>query len=252
MLDYVLYIFMGFGIGAVAGLLGIGGGFLLVPLLTLTGTPIHIAIGTSISCIIAGSLASSYSHYRKGRVLFKVAILNALVSLPFAVLGSYATGFFNSSELSLAFSAVLFYAAFKMAKNKTRPKNEQCSKSKIDYRRVSIVGALAGSVSGFFGIGGGVVRVPLFFSFIGIPMHYAIATSSFSIFFTAAAGSLSHYAMGQVDVIKVALIAPAMIAGGYIGAKITHKVNQKNLKRWFSVVMAVISAMMVLKTAGLL
>ncbi len=74
--------------------------------------------------------------------------------------------------------------------------------------RVAVVGVLAGLTSGLLGISGGVLNVPLFHTYIGIPMRYAVGTSSLALFFTALAGSIGHYRLGQLDVHTAFLLAP--------------------------------------------
>jgi len=252
MLEYIIDTFIGILIGFVAGLFGVGGGFLIVPTLTLMSVPIHVSIGTSLSCIAVSSLASSYSHFRKERVLFKVSMLKEIFSIPFAILGAYLTIFLNTTQLVIAFSIVLIYVAYRMAKeNGINDAGKSYDKTKINYKAVPLVGIIAGLSSGLLGISGGILNVPLFYSLTGIPIHYAIATSSFAIFFTSLAGALGHYSLGQVDLGKVILLAPGLIIGGYVGAKMSHKIKQEKLRKWFSIMLIMIGIMMLIKEFGL-
>jgi len=161
MIYYVIAV-AGFLIGSLAGLFGIGGGFLMVPLLTLMGLPIHAAIGTSLACIVIGSLASSYGHLRKKRILFRVSALKELFSVPFAVIGAYMTILFTTPQLAALFSVLLVYVAYRMTK-RNKPA-ENIRKFRIRYSGIPLVGAVSGFTSGLLGIGGGIMNVPLFYA----------------------------------------------------------------------------------------
>ncbi|RLF78536.1 sulfite exporter TauE/SafE family protein [Thermococci archaeon] len=244
MIDYLINFIIGLSIGIIAGLFGIGGGFLIVPLLTLKGLPIHDAIGTSLTCIVMSSFASSYTHLKHGRVLFKVAALKEAFSIPTALLGAYLTIFLGKNILKSLFAFLLIYLSYTMLTS--REQLPQSEAKEINYRNVPLVGIIAGLSSGLLGISGGILNVPLFNSLVQIPISYAIGTSSVALFFTALAGSLMHYHIGQVRVDVAILLAPGLIMGGYLGAKLVHNIHPEKLKRAFAAILVLIALKMVL------
>lgn len=247
MLQYILDIFIGFLIGLLAGLFGIGGGFLIVPVLTLMGLPIQDAIGTSLACIVMSSFASAYGHLKRKNVLFKVVILKESFSIPSAFFGAYLTIFLNAKQLSVIFGLALAYAAYKLIKKSGIISNKK--KVKVDYKKVPVVGIISGFSSGLLGISGGILNVPLFHS-LGIPIRYAIGTSSVALFFTALSGVIGHYNLGQVHLDKAILLAPGLILGGFLGARIAHSMHPDNLKMGFSAILILIAIRMILKGLG--
>ena len=243
MLHYLLDFILGLGIGFIAGLLGVGGGFLIVPTLVLLGEPMHLAIGTSLACIVLSSLSASITHIKRGAVLYRVVLLKEIFSVPFAVLGAYLSSLITGEKLKLIFALLLLYLAYKMARRDGSIGEES---SEINHSRVPVVGILSGLVSGLLGISGGVLNVPLFHTFVGIPMRYAVGTSSFALFFTALAGAIEHYQLGQVDVRTAVLLAPGLIIGGRLGALTAHSVRPETLRRAFAGVLILVALKMLL------
>ncbi|EEB74784.1 sulfite exporter TauE/SafE family protein [Thermococcus sp. AM4] len=243
MLQYLFDFVLGLGIGLVAGLFGLGGGFLIVPALVLLGEPIHLAIGTSLTCIVLSSLSASLTHIRRGAVLYRVVLLKEVFSVPFAVLGAYLSSMLPGRELRLIFALLLLYLAYTMARGKNGGHENNGT---VHYSRVPLVGILSGLVSGLLGISGGVLNVPLFHTFVGIPMRYAVGTSSFALFFTALAGAFEHYRLGQVDLHMALLLAPGLIIGGRLGALAAHRVRPEVLRKAFAGVLILVALKMLL------
>ncbi|ASJ09090.1 permease [Thermococcus siculi] len=244
MLSYLFDFITGLGIGFIAGLLGVGGGFLIVPTLVFLGEPIHLAIGTSLTCITISALVSAYTHLRKGAVLFRVVLLKEAFSIPFALVGAYLSVMIPEKVLRIIFAVLLLYLAYSLVKQKGKcnPDGEH----EIRYRRVPVVGALAGLTSGLLGISGGVLNVPLFHTYVGIPMRYSIGTSSLALFFTALAAAIAHYNLGEVDLYTAALLAPGLIVGARIGAITAHRVEPSTLRKIFAVLLLAIAIKMLL------
>jgi len=243
MLQYFLDFIIGLGIGFIAGLLGVGGGFLIVPTLVLLGEPIHLAIGTSLACIVLSSLSASITHIRRGAVLYRVVLLKEIFSMPSAIVGAYFSSKLPERELRLAFAFILLYLAYTMVREEGTSHSDR---STIHYSRVPLVGILSGLVSGLLGISGGILNVPLFHTLVGIPMRYAVGTSSFALFFTALAGAIEHYQLGQVDVHTAVLLAPGLIIGGRLGALTVHSIHPETLQKAFAGVLILVAFKMLL------
>ncbi|WP_297069822.1 sulfite exporter TauE/SafE family protein [Thermococcus sp.] len=242
MFQYLLDFAIGLAIGGTAGLFGVGGGFLIVPTLTLMGLPVHQAIGTSLACITISSLSSAYTHLRKGAVFFGVIAIKESFSVPSAVLGAYLAAMLPENILRGIFAFLLLYLAYSLMRE--RRYAGQVEGGGVRYRRVPFVGVIAGLTSGLLGISGGILNVPLFHTFIGLPMRYAIGTSSLALFFTAFAATWAHYHLGQVRVETALLLAPGLIIGAYLGAKTAHSVSPRGLKLGFAVLLVLVALKM--------
>jgi len=187
--------------------------------------------------------------FKAKNVLFKVVMLKEAFSIPSALFGAYITAFLNTRQLGVIFGFALIYVAYKLIK---KPETEIIStkkKVKVDYKKVSMIGIISGFPSGLLGISGGILNVPLFYS-LGLPIHYAIGTSSVALFFTALAGVIGHYTLGQVHFDKAILLAPGLILGGFSGARLAHNTHPENLKMGFSLILIIIAARMILKGLG--
>lgn len=241
---YIIDFTVGFIIGMLAGLFGVGGGFLIVPTLVLMGLPIHTAIGTSLACISISSLGSASMHMKEGRVLYRVVVLKELFSVPSAVAGAYLSGVLSERVLRTAFAGVLLYVAYKFLKHRNGEDAEDSKRIKL--HNVTLVGVVAGLSSGLLGISGGILNVPLFHALAGVPIEYAVGTSSIAIFFTALAGTWGHYRLGQVDLSTALLLAPGMIVGAIIGARLITRIHPKKFKLAFSAILMILALKLLL------
>ena len=245
MLNPVIAVLIGTFIGTVAGLFGTGGGFLIVPSLVFLGLPIHVAIGTSLACITISSLSSAYAHIRAGRVLYRVAFLKEAFSIPAAVLGAYLSGILDSRVLEAAFGLLLIYVAYVFVRRNDAIKGGEALK--INYGKVPLIGTLSGLASGLLGVSGGVLNVPLFHTLAGLPVNYAVGTSSLALFFTALVGTATHLTLGQVDIQAALLLSPGLIMGAAIGARLVPKLHPRRFKILFSALLILVAVRLLLR-----
>jgi len=245
MVVYVLYFTLAILIGFLAALLGLGGGFLIVPCLTFLGVPIHHAVGTSSAIIIFSSLSAIIEYRKHGHINYKAGLLIALPSVVGAYIGAWATMLINASILKIIFGIALVIVAIRMIKHDVN------TEKKLKEWVIPFGGFFAGLVSGLLGVGGGIINVP-FLAYLGLPMHSAVATSSFSIFFTSIASATKHYMLGNIEPIWIVLFAPGVIIGAQAGAKFAKRMRAKKLKEAFSVVLVFLAISMILKANHLL
>lgn len=271
------------GIGLVAGLLGstlgVGGGILIVPMLTLAlHLPIHIAIGSSLVAIVATSCTAA-SIYTKNRLTnVKLGLLLETSTTPGAIVGGLVVALLASSLLSALFGVILIYVAYTMlvrpspiaednsAKSNDAPANSSQwlsnsyydrSLSKLVTYKVSHIrqglgaGFFSGGLSSLFGIGGGVVQVPILNMVMGLPMKPTIATSTFMIAITTTVGALIHYYHGHVYPIIVAPLIVGVFFGARLGAELAQRARGTLLRRIFGVFLFVTALLMFLRAANI-
>lgn len=276
------------GIGLVAGLLGstlgVGGGILIVPMLTLAlHLPIQIAIGSSLVAIVATSCTAA-SVYTKNRLTnVKLGLLLETATAPGAIVGGLVVALLASSLLSALFGVILIYVAYTMlvrqspiaegntvegnsAKSDDAPANSSQwlsnsyydrSLSKLVTYKVSHIpqglgaGFFSGALSSLLGIGGGVVQVPILNMVMGLPMKPTIATSTFMIAITATVGALIHYYHGHVYPIIVAPLIIGVFLGARLGAELAQRVRGTLLRRIFGVFLFVTALLMFLRAANI-
>jgi uncharacterized membrane protein YfcA len=264
MWEILLPIF-GFFIGVVASLTGIGGGVFIVPLLTLlySFAPANAA-GTSLTTIILTAVASSLAYARQKRIYYKTGLLLATVTAPGAVLGSYLSALVSSQFLGLFFGFfIIAFVAFPMAinlgsggkrnsiSNKPPQENAKAESDILHSKRKMLLGGalnfLGGIASGLLGIGGGALVVPTMTLIMGMAVHFATATSMFTIMFTSISGATQHYFMNDVSLDYALLLALGTVFGVQVGAYASSRISGKNLRRIFSIVIVVVGVQMILK-----
>ncbi|WP_297063475.1 sulfite exporter TauE/SafE family protein [Thermococcus sp.] len=244
--NYALYFAVGVTVGIVSALFGLGGGFVLVPVLNIVGVGIHRAVGTSSAAVVFTALSSTIAYSRRGLIHYKTGVLLSIPAIVGAYLGAVMTTYVTPGELKVIFGVTLLFVAYRTYRKETVELNEtRPSEIKIDYRLVPIGGFFSGIASGLLGVGGGIINVP-FLVWLGMPMHYAVATSSFAIVFTSTSSALKHYYLGNVDIHWLLLLVPGLIVGAQIGARLAERIKARNLKTAFAVVMLLLAIRMII------
>jgi hypothetical protein len=230
-----------FGIGLAAGslgaLLGIGGGAILVPGLTLVaGLPLRSAVGASLVCVVATSVSGSAVYLWKDRVDLDVAVhLQA-----FTVVGAVAAGLVAASvppgPLFIAFATLLAVIAIRMS-----PWSRGAADRAVlrPPRRRLAAGASvgAGVISGLLGVGGGVFNVPVLHLLLGMPFKRAVPTSVLMLGVTAAAAAAVYLVRGDVDTHVAGVAMLGTLGGGTLAAAVGGRINQRTLQALFTVVL---------------
>lgn len=235
--------------GIWGSLLGLGGGIILIPMLTLIfKMPIHTAIGASIVGVIATSTGSSITYVRQGRTDIRLGMTLELATTIGAISGALLAGFFSQNILYMLFAVLLIYITFSMARQKETAATLDQSRPANSYINLpSGLGAsgLAGVMSGLLGIGGGIIKIPTMYILMRVPLPVAIATSNFMIGVTGTASALIYFSRGDIHPLVAAPAALGIFAGATIGAKISHKVP-KDWLRWLFVAVALYTALQML------
>lgn len=250
--------------GFMAGLLGIGGGLIITPFLTmllpsnLIGLQeiIHVAIATSLSTIAFTSLSSVRAHHKRGAVKWNIVAAVAPGILFGAILGAKIAGFFSSCLLSLVFSCFVLFSAFKMFKN-APPKPDRELPKKLGQFGMGVV---IGILSALVGAGGGFISVP-WMVWCNVKMHNAVATSAALGFPIAFFGTIGYIysgwhisdlpgwpiTVGYICVPALFAVAITSILFAPLGAKTAHSIDVKPLKKIFACLLCVLGTYMLYK-----
>ena len=258
----ILLPLLGFLIGTVASMVGVGGGVFIVPLLTLVYgfSPSH-AVGTSLTTIIFTSLASTANYSRQKRIYYKTGIILAITTVPGAVLGAHITSVIDEQLLGLIFGCFLFFVALRMilklsfSKNKhsdtekSNPVDSESSLFESKNRVLSgvVLGFFGGLSSGLLGIGGGSLMVPIMVLAMGMPMHITVATSMFTMIFTSTCGVVEHFRLDHINFEYAFLLVLGTIFGAQLGAYASKRISGRTLCRIFGLVLIIVSIRMILK-----
>ena len=248
------YLGIGALAGLLAGLLGVGGGLVIVPLLVLTFTGqglsgsslMHVALGTSMASIVFTSISSLRAHDRRGAVDWSIVRRITPGILAGAFIGTWVAARLSTHFLKWFFVVFLYLVAAQMLLDrKPRPSREIPGTA-----GTSAVGGGIGAISSLVGIGGGTLSVP-FMTWCNVPVHRAIGTSAAIGLPIALAGSAGYvinglgapdlppHALGYVSVPALAGIVAASVATAPIGARLAHSLPVPKLKRVFAVFLLV-------------
>lgn len=244
--------------GFLAGLFGIGGGAILVPILVTIVTAIgvdpdvvvHVSVATSLGVIVPTSLRSFFAHKKKGAV--DMALLRSwIIPVPIGVfLASYVAALVSGDTLKGIFTFIAFVVAMRMLFNR---ESWKLGKDIPGNPTRALIGILIGFFSTLMGIGGGVMN-NTFMTLFGRPIHQAVATSSGvgvlisipAVFGMIAAGwgapNLPPFSAGYVNLLGVALIIPITVFMAPYGAHFAHKLPKRKLEVGFGVFLLIVCA----------
>ncbi len=212
-----LLIFCGVLAGLMGGYLGVGGGIVIVPFLTLVmGYDIKTAIPISMAAIVINSLASSSEYLKKGMVDLELMVVLTCAMVFGMIIGSTLLTIVPAGYVKLLLATVLVYTAVSLLKGKEKPAAEVHENKRSRMGLCVILAALGGILAGLVGIGGGVIVIPLMFLLFGLPLATARGTSSFIVGFSGAASLVVYFINGLVSL----TVAPAVILGTVIGGKL--------------------------------
>jgi uncharacterized membrane protein YfcA len=252
-------------VGIISSMIGVGGGFLMVPTLTLLYSIItQQAVGTSSAVIVVNAIASTFAYYRQKRIDYKVGATLAVGTVPGAMVGAYLTKLISAGLLAALFGAFLVFVALRMLLIRERrvavsdPGTgvfkwhrvlTDASGARFDFFVSIPVGLgtsfFGGLASGLFGIGGGAIMVPVMNLVMGMPMHVSVATSMFMMIFTSVSGALTHVALNNVLPEYAAALSLGIVGGSQIGASIARRLRPAMLQRIFSLFLIFIGVRMI-------
>lgn len=229
----LLFLAMGFSVGAFGTLIGVGGGIIFVPifLLALHWTP-QYAIGTSLTIVFLNALSGSIAYIRQKKVYYDAVVRFSLATIPGALAGGYLAEYFTGNSFRIAFGLLLVFLAIIMF-FRSSPKQDaaEFDKDTFTYNRTAgvLLSVAIGFISSIFGIGGGVIHVPAMVYFLGFPTHIATATSHCVLAISSFFGVISHYLAHNILVEPALLIGFGAIVGAQFGARLSVKVKSRSI-----------------------
>lgn len=254
----LLTLFFGSFAGFLAGLLGVGGGVILVPLFLwlfpLAGFPdylvVHTAFGTSLAIIIPTSISSTLGHRKRGNVDWHMVNFLALGGIIGALLGSTAAAYVPGQNLKAVFGLLqiaialqlLFFQQYLPPERSDQPPK----------RQLLLVGLAGGFFSAFFGVGGGVITVPIMLVLLQLPIHLAVGNSSALIVVSSFAATSCYifyglqqpesapFSIGYVNILIAAIVAPLTMIFARLGVRLASKISQERMIKVFAVLLIIV------------
>jgi len=245
--------FFAFLVGILSSMIGVGGGFIVVPMLNMVfGFSMRLAVGTSLVMVVFTAFSSTFAYVRQKRIDYRLGLVMAVGSVPGALLGSSVVKLLPDKTLGAIFGIFLVAVALRMflgsetARKKSGPRRWgwarriRDAEGEIFEYEVNVVASillsvLAGFASGLLGVGGGAVAVPVMVLVLTMPMHLAVATSMFMMIFTSVTGAANHILQGNVVFEAALMLALGIVIGTQVGAHIARRLEVKMLQRIFAV-----------------
>jgi uncharacterized membrane protein YfcA len=249
-----LLVLLGFIAGSIGALAGIGGGIIITPILAIYfGVPIHQAIGASLAAVVATSTATSSVHVERHITDIRLGVVLELATTIGAAIAAVIAGWIDRRTLAIIFSFFLLYTASALMRRAWTARNVALESEIPGYtvRRYPLgmtASLLAGGLSGLLGVGGGPIKVPVMYLFMGVPLRVATATSNFMIGVTAATSAYIYYGRGDIDISLAAPLVAGVFAGSILGARSAGHVRTSHTL-WLLVAVALYLAIQMLYRA---
>ena len=258
-------VLIGTVVGLLGGFLGVGGGAILIPLLNYWMFPsmkvspeviTHLCFGTSLAIIIPTSLSGSWAHTRAGNIDWHIVYLLVVPGILGSFLGSTLSAYLKGAVLQTLFGFILILISAQMFLQK---KGLEESEDPFPPRAfpTAVVGLLGGLFSGFFGVGGGVLVIPLMVRVLKIPIHKAVGISIAFVFFVSVVGTIGYvihgwgnpylppYTLGYVHIMSWILAGIPSIFLSNWGVQLARKTRPLRLRRVFALMLMVMGIRMV-------
>lgn len=249
----------GVGVGVLSAMFGIGGGIVMVPLIHLVfGQPAAVASGTSLFAILPTSISGMLARLRDGTIRFPVGIAAGLAGACLSPLGAVAASTLPGLYAMVLTACFILFTAYNMFKRVWRsrpaavsggaaqqvPSGPARRRAPLEsatgarmYGSAALIGVVVGFLSGYLGLGGGFLIVPLLQSLFGFTMKQATGTSLVAVGILAIPSFITHAILGNVVWLLGLLLIVGSIIGTKIGAFIVKRVNDRLLTALFGVVL---------------
>ncbi len=263
---------MGAGVGFLSGMFGVGGGFLMTPLLIFAGVPPAVAVGTQSSQIIASSVTGVMAHWRRGTVDFQMGTLLLAGGAAGAGIGVFVFKWLRAMghvDLLISLSYVVFlgivgglmliesFNTLRKTRAGTPPKPNRRRRDwvhtwplKMRFRKSRLyisaippvlLGVGVGILSAIMGVGGGFIMVPAMIYILGMPTNVVIGTSLFQIIFVAAISGMLHAGTNQtVDVVLAGLLVLGAVIGAQFGTRVGLRLKAEQLRALLALLVVIV------------
>lgn len=265
LLIFFISIFAGF----LGSLLGLGGGIIVVPILSLViGIDIKYAVAASLIAVVATSSGAAASFLKDHLTNLRLAVLLEVGTVVGAIVGFLIATYINSQALYILFGFILIFSAAMMFKKKNdsrgtvthpwaktlklngqfREKNNELIEYQIENVPAGLfIMFIAGTLSAVLGIGSGIFKVLAMDNMMKIPMKVSSATSNFMIGVTAAASAGAYLIRGDIKPEIACPVAVGIIIGSFYGAKLMPKIPTQIIKKIFVIVLVIVAVQMLMK-----
>lgn len=263
----IIILFLGaISAGLLGSLTGLGGGVIIIPLLTLGfGVPMHYAIGASLISVIGTSSGAAVAFVKEGFTNMRIGMFLEIGTTAGAIIGALVSGMLNPNTLGIIFASILLLTVVLNLKGKP-DHQEPLIKGSLEEKlklygtfpdkgvlksysaRNTVPGffmmMFAGAMSGLLGIGSGALKVLAMDNMMRLPFKVSTTTSNFMIGVTAVASAMIYFQRGEIIPVIAAPVLVGVVVGSFIGSKTLMVSKTKKLKAFFAIVITILSIYM--------
>jgi len=230
---------VGLGAGTLGSIIGIGGGIIITPVLTLMGfTPAHIA-STSLIAVTSTSASSTIAYSRQKKIDYSTALKMVVFSIPGSIIGAFISNDISLEFFKLSFAILLMltgiYILFKNSILKKSDNSNNKPKTSLSLLICYAGTFIAGIISSLFGVGGGIIFVPIMVLIFQMTMAKAAPTSQLILFITSLMGTFTHILLSNPEYFNALFLAAGAFIGGQIGAILSNYLKENMLQKLLSI-----------------
>lgn len=261
---YFIYFALGCLVGCFSGLLGVGGGFIVVPVLSwifkampeTSSYPMHLAIATSLAVMVVTSISTTYLQLKKKAILWKVLGYLSIGMVAGSILGPYISTTTSTRLLEIIFGCLEFAMVLLLIFHKTKANNkEKLSHPVLRNITLIVIGFVASFLGSMLGVGGGIIIAPVLI-YLGVAPQNAAATSATSLLITSIIGTLSQlyfsisyqipHSLGYIYIPATLGLAVGSLIFTPLGVRFAHRLKEEHLKKIFIFVLVTFGIIMII------
>jgi uncharacterized membrane protein YfcA len=228
---FPFFVFIGLIAGILGSMIGVGGGIIISPALTFLGLSPPQVASTSLFAVSSTSISSTVAYAKSKKIQYMLGIKMALLSIPGAIIGSYFSISIDPGYFKVLLAIILVGTGIYLFYKKSIINGNSLSFESIWIKILFYFSAfVAGIISSLFGIGGGVVFVPLMIMIIGLTMYLAAPTSQFILMITSLVGLTTHIILGNPQYIPAVLLSIGAFPGAQVGSRLSSKLSEQKLR----------------------
>jgi uncharacterized membrane protein YfcA len=232
---FIIIVIIGFGSGIIGSLIGVGGGIIMTPVLTYMGFSPAVIASSSLIAIFATSISSTLTYIRKKYINYWLGLKLALPAIPGSIIGGFFSNFISLEHFKIYFAILLISVGlYIFFKNKIIKKTLDRTSKPLFYL-ILISGTFgAGVISSLFGIGGGIIFVPILVIIYKMKMINASPTAQFTLLITTITGLLTHIILEHPDYSYGIALAFGAFFGAQLGSRSIHLISENILSKILS------------------
>jgi len=239
---FIILIIIGFGAGILGSLIGVGGGIIITPALTYMDFPPSVIASSSLLAVFATSISSTLTYVRKKYVNYWLGIKLALPAIPGSIIGGIFTNFVLLEDFKIYFAILLIsIGIYILIKNKIISRTIVTIPKHFLYLIIIFGNFGAGIISSFFGVGGGIIFVPILVIIYKMKMINASPTAQFTLLISTMTGLITHIMLEHPEYSYGILLALGSFFGAQIGSRSIQRINENILSKILSFSLIIIA-----------